>query len=464
LRALALCLLLAMVVIRLGGPALAGPVGERHLSATNPTAALRDAEHRDTVRVTVWYPAAADAKVLSLDIGPPGKPLFLVGSAAPDAAFADNKRRPVILFSHGFGGAARMMAWFTLPLVRAGYVVIAVDHPGNNGMDKMTVGGAIMFWDRPGDLAAALEAARADPTVGPHLDLGRLGVAGFSAGGFTAIAATGAHVDTARLQAFCNANPTDGICMPQKEFPLSTEQMLAALKSPELAPEVAHSSDDHSIPGVRAAFAMAPAIVQAFDPASLKSDETPVAIILGDADPVAPPDTNGRVAARDLPHAELKALPGVGHYWPPARPQGSPPSRSAPTRSPKIPPTRRRSTWRWPSSPSTSAARNDGKHGKHGSASPPPVSSRKPRSGCPGPTSPTAQSRSRICAAARLVRDDKGGGCASVLGAERPLRQLGASGSVTSAVKIALTRSMNTSRSRPTSASPRIRRSTRKPM
>lgn len=311
MRALALFLALGLVP---AGPAFAGQVGERHLTAANPTAALRDAEHRDTVRVTVWYPAAPDAREISLDVGPPGQPLFRIGSAAPDAAFADAARRPVILFSHGFGGSARGMAWFTLPLVRAGYVVIAVDHPGNSGVDKMTVGGAIMFWDRPGDLAAALEAARADPQVGPHLDLGRLGVAGFSAGGFTALAATGAHVDVARLRAFCAANPADGICRPQKEFPLTTEQMLAAAKSPDLAAEAAHSGDDHSIRGVRAAFAIAPAIVQAFDPASLKADRTPVAIILGDADPVAPPDTNGRVAARDLPHAQLKELPGVGHY------------------------------------------------------------------------------------------------------------------------------------------------------
>lgn len=305
---------LLFAVLLFGGPALAGQVGERHLTAVNPTASLRDADHHDTVRVTVWYPAAADAKEVSLDIGPPGKPLFKVGSAAPDAAFADEKPRPVILFSHGFGGTARMMAWFTLPLARAGYVVIAVDHPGNNGADKMTVGGAIMFWDRPGDLAAALKAVEADPTIAPHLDPHRLGVAGFSAGGFTAIAATGARVELPRLQAFCNANPTDGICMPQKEFPLSTEQMLAASQSPELAPEVARSGDDHAIPGVRAAFAIAPAIVQALDPPSLTADETPIAIILGDADPVAPPATNGLVAARDLPHAELKVLPGVGHY------------------------------------------------------------------------------------------------------------------------------------------------------
>ena len=40
----------------------------------------------------------------------------------------------------------------------------------------------------------------------------------------------------------------------------------------------------------------------------------PVSIILGDADPVAPPATNGEVAAAAIPGAQIKILPGVGHY------------------------------------------------------------------------------------------------------------------------------------------------------
>ena len=290
------------------------PVGERHLETTNPTAALRDADHKTTVRITVWYPAGEGVEERSLDLGPAGQPMFYVGSAALDAPFVDTRRRPVILFSHGFGGTARMMGWFTTVLAQQGYVVIAVDHPGNNGTDKMTVAGATLFWDRPGDLQAALDKVAADPIVGPHLDMRRIGVAGFSAGGFTAIAAAGGRVDLKRFQAFCAAHPDDGVCKPQIELAVTQEEAAAALASPELAPEVAHAGDDHSIRGVRAVFALAPAIVQAFDPASLASMTTPVSIILGDADPVAPPHTNGGVAARMIPRAQLKALAGVGHY------------------------------------------------------------------------------------------------------------------------------------------------------
>jgi predicted dienelactone hydrolase len=305
----------AAIALALPAAAVARPVGERHLVTTDATAALRDAERKDTLRITVWYPAAASVQETSLDIGPPDKPLFKVGSDAQDAAFADARRRPVILFSHGFGGTARMMAWFGVPLARAGYVVVAVDHPGNNGLDKMTAAGAIMFWDRPGDLAAALAKVEADPVVGRHLDIHRVGVAGFSAGGFTSLVSAGASVDFGRFVAFCRAHPADGVCAPQKEFPLTLDQAQAALAaSPDLTAEAARANGSHAIPEVKAAFAMAPAIVQALPPEGLAAMRVPVAIILGDADPVAPPATNGLAAAKANPRFELKLLPGVGHY------------------------------------------------------------------------------------------------------------------------------------------------------
>jgi len=307
-------LALAAAAAILASAAAAAPVGERHLQTASPTAALRDAEHRATLRITVWYPAAEGAAEQSLDIGPPGSPLFFVGEAAPDAAFADDRRRPVVLFSHGYGGSARMMAWFSTVLAQQGYVVVAVDHPGNNSADKMTVAGAALFWDRADDLQAALDRVKADPLIGPHLDARRLAVAGFANGGLTALLAAGARVDLARFQAFCAAHPDDGICKPQPEFPVSLDQAAAALAAPELAAEAARAGDDHSIRGVGAVFLMAPAFVQALDPASLAAMQTPVGVILGEADPVAAPHFNGGVVARAAPRAKLKGLPGVGHY------------------------------------------------------------------------------------------------------------------------------------------------------
>lgn len=294
--------------------AVAYPAGERNFQAVQPTAKLRDAKQADALRITVWYPAHDMASEQELTIGPPDQPLFMIGESAPDAPFADERRRPVILLSHGFGGTARMMGWFGTVLAQQGYIVIAVDHPGNNGRDPMTVAGAAMFWERPGDLAVALERVRADPEFARRLDMQRVGVAGFSAGGFTSLVAAGARVDLARFRAFCAQRPDDGVCAPQKEFAVSMDQAQAFFASPEAAPRVARAADDLSLPQVRAAFVIAPAIVQALDPRSLQSLQVPVSIILGDSDEVAPPNTNGGAAARAIPGARLKILPGVGHY------------------------------------------------------------------------------------------------------------------------------------------------------
>jgi predicted dienelactone hydrolase len=279
------------------------------------TASLRDAEQQDQLRITVWYPAAADAVERPLVVGSPERPLRNIGSVAADAAFAaDRTRWPVILLSHGFGGTARIMGWFGIAMARDGYIVVAVDHPGNNGVDQMTVPGAALYWDRADDLRAVLEAAERDPSIGPRMDLARLGVAGFSAGGFTALVAAGARVDRSHFAQFCAANPDDGVCRPQQEFAVTPEERAQALELPEVAAEVAHAGDDHSIPAVRAAFAMAPVLVQALDPTSLAQLRMPVAIVLGDADTVAPPTTNGLVAAKLIPGAEPEQFPGVGHY------------------------------------------------------------------------------------------------------------------------------------------------------
>ncbi|WP_295567396.1 alpha/beta fold hydrolase [uncultured Stenotrophomonas sp.] len=288
--------------------------GERHGTTTVASAAVRDAAQRDALRYTVWYPAPASSRETALTIGPPDAPLFDVGRSAKDAPVAGD-RLPTLLLSHGNGGSARMMGWLGTALAREGYLVIAVDHPGNNGADEMTLTGSMLSWLRADDLRTALAAVKADPNLGPHVDAGRLGVVGFSAGGYTALLAAGARPDLQRLLAFCRAHPDDGVCQPQQEAATHTmEARLAAASSPALAPWIAEADRSRAIPGVRAVFLLAPAIVQAFAPEQLSSLQQPVSILLGDADQVAPPASNGDAAQAVIPGATLTRLPDVGHY------------------------------------------------------------------------------------------------------------------------------------------------------
>lgn len=297
-----------------GASAQAWNAGELHGTTTLASAVVRDAQRRDTLRFTVWYPAPVSSKEAPLNIGPPGAPLFEVGTSALAAPIAGD-RLPTLLLSHGNGGTARMMGWLGTALARAGYLVIAVDHPGNNGADEMTVAGSVLTWLRAQDLQAALDAVRADPRLGPHVDGERLGVLGYSAGGYTALLAAGAQPTLQRLLDFCSTHPDDGVCMPQPEAPDHTLQARRqAMASLPLQPYVVNADTSRAIPGVRAVYLLAPAIVQAFAPGQLQALRQPVEIVRGDADGIAPPATNGDLAAARIPGAELRRLPGVGHY------------------------------------------------------------------------------------------------------------------------------------------------------
>jgi predicted dienelactone hydrolase len=311
--ALALALLTAAPCRAADAAALAVHAGETTRTTRLASAAARHGGDA-TLRVTVWYPAAAGAAEAPTDVGPPGKPVFRPGEVATDAPWADERRHPVVLVSHGFGGTARQMTWLGTALARAGYVAVAVDHPGTNGLDGVTPQGAYAPWERTLDLRAALDLALADSALAPHLDAGRVGAAGFSLGGFTAALLAGARTDFGHFDAFCAGPERDAICDPQKEFPLDFRQAPRVLADPAMAAAVARRDGDLREPRVRAAFLVAPALGEAIAAASLAGVRVPVEIVYGEADLVVPPATNALRLARGIAGAGTLALPGVGHY------------------------------------------------------------------------------------------------------------------------------------------------------
>ena len=284
--------------------------GERRLTTTTASAAVRN-HGAGTLRISLWYPATAAEQ--EVDIGPPGGPIFVTGRIAADAPFADDARHPLILVSHGFGGTAQQMTWLAATLARAGYVVVGVDHPGTNGIDGVTAEGAFAPWERAGDLKAALDAVLTDPKLAAHIDTVRIGVAGFSLGGYTSLLEVGARSDFSQLRAFCTGPDRDAICNQQLEYPhpMQTDQVAA---EPAMAPLISREHTDLHDPRVKAAFLIAPAAIQGMNFDSLRRIRKPVSIALGDADPIAPPKTNGEFAAKLVPGATIDLLPNVGHY------------------------------------------------------------------------------------------------------------------------------------------------------
>jgi predicted dienelactone hydrolase len=285
--------------------------GERRLATTSPTAAVRN--HGDAaMRLIIWYPASApEAEV---NVGSPDSPIFIAGAVARDASFADMARHPLILLSHGFGGSARQMTWLGAALARHGYVAVAVDHPGTNSIDGITDAGAYAPWAWAADLRAALDFALNRPELAQHIDSDRIGVAGFALGGYASLLAVGARSDFGRFVAFCEGPYRDAMCNTHFEYPLDYHRRAEVLARPGMQALAAEESSDLSDPRIRALFLIAPAFVEALDPASLSRIRVPVGIVLGADDPIAPAATNGELAARLISGARLRALPGVAHY------------------------------------------------------------------------------------------------------------------------------------------------------
>jgi predicted dienelactone hydrolase len=136
-----------------------------------------------------------------------------------------------------------------------------------------------------------------DPVWGKSIDAARIGVAGHSQGGFTALWIGGAKVNAEKYLAFQRGwrNNTIVPAYLRQELPLDAGPAL-----------------DVADKRVKAVFAMAPGIVQAFgmDEAGLRQLGLPTYITVGAGDTQAPPKDNAEFAAKYVPHAELNVIPG----------------------------------------------------------------------------------------------------------------------------------------------------------
>jgi predicted dienelactone hydrolase len=265
----------------------------------------------------LWYPAEPAAVEKPQWIGRPDAPLFAAGKAAPDAPLAARPAKlPLVVLSHGTGGSAAMMAWLGTTLAAQGFLAVAVNHPGNNGLEDYTVQGFTLWWERAHDLTVVIDQLLADRVLGPRIDAGRIGAAGFSLGGFTMILLAGGVSDRAAYEEFCRSPRADDMCKVPPEFKdLMGKSKGLAARDREYAESLAHERQSRRDPRVRAVFAIAPALGPAFRAESLARIAVPVEIVAGAADDSVPPASSAAYFARHIPRAKLTILPGnVGHY------------------------------------------------------------------------------------------------------------------------------------------------------
>ena len=212
----------------------------------------------------------------------------------------------LIVVSHGTGGSGRDMGWLARPLVAAGFRVLSLDHHGNNHVDGYHAEGFLFGWERPRDVTFVLD------TIGREQEISRVGVAGFSLGGYTAAALVGARVDASIVTAVLDGSIP---IPPIEEMPDAFQQLLAHAGPGALATAIARAGADLRDPRVEAAFLVAPGATAILTQQSLAAIRVPVGIRWGGADTTNPFDEDVRPLLDHVPTATGQEVgPGVEHH------------------------------------------------------------------------------------------------------------------------------------------------------
>ena len=145
------------------------PVGLMRLALEDPQRSAWDGVNARPLTTSLWYPAAEGSQMEEIGI-PPTRPVFIGGFAARGAALAPSPTPyPLIIMSHGTGGAGMQMMWLGRELAANGYIVAAVDHHGNTAAEeKFDPRGFRMPWERAKDLSTVIDLLLADPQWGPQ--------------------------------------------------------------------------------------------------------------------------------------------------------------------------------------------------------------------------------------------------------------------------------------------------------
>ena len=287
------------------------PVGRIHRSYVDAERTDWDGRDPRPLETTIWYPAAAGSREVAWKAG-----VFHFGHVAPNAPFADEVPHPLILLSHGTGGSAAQLSWLAQQLVMAGFVVASVNHHGNTATEPAyRLHGFVLPWERACDLSVLIDKLAVDPGIGPHIDMSRIGAAGFSLGGYTVLALAGAHLTFAEWQQKCASEPNAAWCAlpPEAPFTLADVDALAREDDAFRASLTRSEQPTHDA-RIQAVFAMAPALVPALNSASLQTIHVPVQVMLGSEDTQVLPELTAGILREFVTGARVELLPGVAHY------------------------------------------------------------------------------------------------------------------------------------------------------
>lgn len=258
-------------------------------------------ESRNRPIVTeIWYPTNEHKVETPSD----DRKVFKTIQTIRDAKIAD-KTFPLLLVSHGTGGNRFSLTWFVERMVKAGYIVAAVDHFGNTTFNKLPRE-FVKWWERAIDRQYALSNILDDPMFSTKIDASRIGGVGFSLGGYTQIALAGGYVKRDQLSVESNIPP---------EFP-ETEESIDLFNDVQITSSFNRYHNRVKDNRIKAFFVMAPAIGFGFHTTEqVKEITAPIFIVASKGDTNTPIQLNTLIYHRLIENSLLYLFDEfVNHY------------------------------------------------------------------------------------------------------------------------------------------------------
>ena len=144
----------------------------------------------------MWYPCSEPPGEINL-----GK---ITLPAVKNCPISGDKL-PLVVVSHGRGGSFVGHHDTAETLADAGFVVAAINHPGDNTFDMSRSGDLSVFFERPTDIKRLIDFMVGASSIASKIDPERIGFFGFSRGGYTGLVLIGAKPDWASATAFCQS-------------------------------------------------------------------------------------------------------------------------------------------------------------------------------------------------------------------------------------------------------------------
>ncbi len=194
------CAALLLAAAHVGAADLIAPVDDVKVANAGFQSIKIPSQNGAPVQVDIWYPTQAPVATRTMGV---------ITQEVAVGAEVQGAKLPLIVFSHGTGGSGLSHYDTALALANAGFVVAAITHPGDNYADQSR---SLDVLARPRHIIGVIDYMLSTWKGHASLAPGRIGLFGFSAGGFTALINIGGIPDLKRIPKHCEAHPSDFAC------------------------------------------------------------------------------------------------------------------------------------------------------------------------------------------------------------------------------------------------------------